>query len=77
MKRAQLSLSSYVVLVVFLIFVVVCASWVGPLITGFISANPTAYGTGPEKYGLWLVPAILVIGALVAFFIPNTVVSNR
>lgn len=72
-KKGQLSLAGYVVLVVVFVFIAACAYFVYPILSGVVGTDPS-YSTGYDKYLVILLPAVLLIGGIVMFFMPNTVV---
>ena len=71
--KGQLSLAGYVALIVVFIFISLCAYWMYPILSDVVSSD-AAYTTGYDGYLVILLPAIFVIGGLVMFFMPNTVV---
>jgi small-conductance mechanosensitive channel len=71
--KGQLTLGGYVMLLVFFIIIVASVFWFGPFISSFVSTN-SAYSSGYEKYVLYLLAPVLVIGGIVMFFMPNTTV---
>lgn len=76
MRRGQLALGGYVALFVVFVFILVSAIFVfKPIADNVLSSEPTYHNSG-LVWMWWLFPAVFVIGGLVMFFMPNTVVRQ-
>lgn len=71
MKKGMLDPGTYVMIFVFFIFVCATTLFMWPIIQNIIGTE-TSYATGNEKYLFFLIPGVLVIGALVMFFFPSS-----
>lgn len=76
MKKGFLDPGTYVMIFVFFVIVCACTLFMWPIIQN-ITATETTYSSGGEKYLFFVIPAVLVVGALIWFFLPNGVGGGR
>lgn len=74
MKRGQLSLTAFIVSFLVLVLAVVLYPVIKVVIT-YVVGNSGMEGT-VNGYALYLFPALLIVAAIVGFFVWNSAVTN-